>query len=74
MTREHLYEIFGSTCSPETADAIAEELARFPCRSQRAFIAWTQGYDQIESAMMAGISTRTLRRMQADIRDHYAAT
>ena len=73
MTRGELYLMLRESCSPETSDAISEELVRFGPEKQNAFIyAYTLGYTQYEAAKEARISERTLRRMIEDIKAHYA--
>ena len=72
MTRGELYLLLREYCSPETADAVSEELEKFGPEKQNAFIlAYTFGYTQYEAAKMAGISERTLRRMIEEIHAHY---
>jgi DNA-directed RNA polymerase specialized sigma24 family protein len=72
MTRGELYIMLREYCSPETSDAVSEELVRFGPEKQNAFIlAYTLGYTQYEAAKMAGISVRSLRYMITDIRRHY---
>jgi DNA-directed RNA polymerase specialized sigma24 family protein len=73
MTRGEIYLMLREYCSPETSDAVSEELGRFGPAKQNAFIlAYILGYTQYEAAKMAGISRRSLQMMIADIRRHYA--
>ena len=74
MTRGELYLMLREYCSPETSDAVSEELSRFGAEKQNAFIlAYTLGYTQYEAAKMAGVSLSCLEKMISDIRTHYQA-
>ena len=69
MTRDTIYDRLREIgCSVETADATAEALDGTCDKKVMAFLLWLEGFDQCQSAHIAGIGYRTMKRMLANTR------